>query len=143
MKKCISCTIELTNENWSDSAKVKRYYICKECSAKKTSEYRNNHPWVTRAYNIKRRAEVDGINWELTSEDVFYLISSPCRYCGQILEKFNGIDRIDSSFGYVSNNVVSCCKWCNWAKNSMSIDEFKKQIKKISDYLGINKEIDE
>ena len=29
---------------------------------------------------------------------------------------FNGIDRVDSSKGYVEDNVVSCCKYCNTAK---------------------------
>ena len=44
---------------------------------------------------------------------------------------FNGIDRIDSTKGYESGNVLPCCKYCNTAKNSLRIDEFKDLIKKI------------
>lgn len=45
--------------------------------------------------------------------------------------KRNGIDRLDSSIGYVKTNVVSCCTKCNYAKHEMTIDEFKEWIKKI------------
>lgn len=40
----------------------------------------------------------------------------------------NGIDRIDSKIGYTSKNTVSCCKYCNTAKNTMSQDDFAKWI---------------
>ncbi|HHX59446.1 MAG TPA: hypothetical protein GX707_01720 [Epulopiscium sp.] len=43
----------------------------------------------------------------------------------------NGIDRVDSSKGYVEDNVVPCCKYCNTAKNTMSDSEFREWIKKI------------
>ena len=46
----------------------------------------------------------------------------------------NGIDRVDSSKGYVEDNVVSCCKYCNTAKNTMSRDEFFKWIKRVYEY---------
>lgn len=38
--------------------------------------------------------------------------------------RHNGIDRIDSNMGYVKNNVVTCCKYCNIAKSSMTQEEF-------------------
>ena len=43
----------------------------------------------------------------------------------------NGIDRIDSSVGYVDGNVVTCCKYCNTAKSSLTQDEFKLLISNI------------
>lgn len=46
----------------------------------------------------------------------------------------NGIDRIDSRKGYSVGNVVSCCRLCNTAKNSLSQSEFKKMITKIYKY---------
>ena len=48
--------------------------------------------------------------------------------------KYNGIDRIDSSKGYISGNVISCCKNCNTAKNILSQKEFKDLIKRIYDF---------
>ena len=47
---------------------------------------------------------------------------------------FNGIDRVDSGKGYTINNVVTCCKHCNRAKNSLSQDDFKNLIKRIYSY---------
>jgi hypothetical protein len=38
---------------------------------------------------------------------------------------YSGIDRIDSSIGYIEGNVVSCCSKCNTAKSDMPFDEFR------------------
>lgn len=40
----------------------------------------------------------------------------------------NGVDRIDSGRGYIVNNVRSCCRPCNMAKNKLHEDQFKKCI---------------
>ena len=77
---------------------------------------------------------------------------SPCKYCGvefsKIIEdrlnetktgkrlsdtviKINGIDRIDSVYGYTEQNSTSCCKHCNFAKNIMSEKDFYVWIKKV------------
>ena len=48
--------------------------------------------------------------------------------------RVNGIDRIDSNIGYTKENSVSCCKFCNTAKSTMSRDEFLKWIKKVYEY---------
>lgn len=50
------------------------------------------------------------------------MCDAKCKYCnfkGDI-----GIDRIDNSIGYISNNIVSCCKVCNVMKNKYSVDNF-------------------
>jgi len=41
---------------------------------------------------------------------------------------YNGIDRIDSSKDHNNNNIVPCCKYCNYAKRERSLDEFKTWI---------------
>ena len=48
--------------------------------------------------------------------------------------KANGLDRIDSSKGYSSENTVPCCKYCNTAKNTMSVNEFMEWVKRIYSY---------
>ena len=67
-------------------------------------------------------------------------LDEPCYYCGAIKDsfvkdrrsdfilKYNGLDRLDSSKGYTDENTVAACKWCNIAKNKMSIDEFTNFI---------------
>jgi hypothetical protein len=40
----------------------------------------------------------------------------------------NGIDRIDNRLGYERANSIPCCSICNFAKNSMSYEDFIKWI---------------
>ena len=58
-------------------------------------------------------------------------IESGALYKSTDKEMVNGIDRIDSSKGYVFDNCVPCCKHCNIMKMTMTIDEFINKIKKI------------
>ena len=48
--------------------------------------------------------------------------------------RINGLDRIDSNIGYTSENTVTCCKYCNVAKSTMSIDDFMDWIKRVYEY---------
>jgi hypothetical protein len=41
---------------------------------------------------------------------------------------YNGLDRIISSKGYVSDNILTCCKYCNKSKCEMTIDEFASYL---------------
>ena len=105
--------------------------------------------------HLKRRNRKLGfskiISFELFSE----LSKSPCKYCGlehskeiedrlneskkgkrlsNHILKCNGIDRVDSSLGYTDENSVPCCKYCNFAKHTMTDDAFYKWIKKVYEY---------
>ena len=46
--------------------------------------------------------------------------------CGKKTTKThqNGLDRIDSSIGYIENNVYTCCGNCNYMKNNYSYKHF-------------------
>lgn len=89
-------------------------------------------------------------------ENFKLLIFKPCYYCGieysctkQDIGRnrknhsnkkifYNGLDRIDSSKGYIIDNVVPCCKYCNQAKSNLSEEEFKNLIKRIyKNYVNI------
>jgi hypothetical protein len=88
----------------------------------------------------KRNAKTRNYVWDLDFQNFIELINGNCYYCG--IEKcspfiwrykyeeksllLNGVDRIDNSIGYTKENSVSCCKTCNFAKNELSFDEFKK-----------------
>ena len=106
--------------------------------------------------HLKRRNNKIDSNAKCITFEKFYTLSkSKCHYCGlehskTLLDRtnetkdtklisdtivcVNGIDRVDSSKGYVEGNVVSCCKYCNAAKNTMSRDEFFKWIKRVYEY---------
>jgi hypothetical protein len=60
--------------------------------------------------------------------------NKPCHYCGT--GECTGLDRIDSSLGYLPTNIVSCCKICNSMKNTLSVDHFINHINKICGHRG-------
>ena len=106
--------------------------------------------------HLKRRHSNNQMSGEIIDFETFSVLSkSRCKYCGleyskeiedrlnesknkkrlsdEVL-KVNGIDRIDPSVGYTKENSVSCCKYCNFAKHTMTEDEFYKWIKKVYEY---------
>ena len=98
----------------------------------------------------KRKSRLRNKEFNLSYHEFEILINGNCDYCGvspkQLLRRqkskkpqiyYNGIDRIDSSKGYVLSNCVSACRYCNQAKSDMSIDEFKNQIERIYKWLLI------
>lgn len=94
------------------------------------------------------RAKHKGIPFDLTKEEFRELVTSPCIYCGILpLQKvyldvkgytteyishcqflYNGIDQIESSQGYTNSNCFPCCKVCNFAKGTKTMDEFLKWV---------------
>lgn len=85
----------------------------------------------------KRHARDRGLSWSLSYEQVAKIIQEPCFYCGTERSNHkvtknckegydhNGIDRINSHLGYEPENVVPCCKTCNYAKSNMNIAEYQ------------------
>lgn len=47
---------------------------------------------------------------------------------GMRFNNFIVIDRVNSCLGYISTNVVSCCKICNSAKSNLPLIEFENWI---------------
>lgn len=88
--------------------------------------------------------------WGLSLEEFSRLIRLNCSYCNAPPNEdnmwsrnkrrtvpdedyaFNGIDRIDSSRGYVIFNCVSCCTTCNRMKSDMWVGEFLAHVSKIN-----------
>ena len=79
--------------------------------------------------NIKRKAKERGINFSLLFE--LYetqLWGKPCHYCGCEIE-VTGLDRKDSSKGYLRDNVVPCCWDCNRKKKDKPYEQFIQEQK--------------
>ena len=78
---------------------------------------------------FKSGASRRNISVDIDKRQYTQLICSPCHYCARApAAAFRiGIDRIDSSKAYTSSNCVSCCKSCNFMKNTMRYDDFISQ----------------
>jgi len=88
-------------------------------------------------YNIyKKCANIKNLAFEITYEEYTSLVEKSCYYCNTIENRgFNGIDRLNSSIGYIMNNCVSCCKMCNYLKGSLNNITFMKRIEHILTHL--------
>lgn len=98
---------------------------------------------------------------DLDLNQFYWLSQQPCYYCGteksnkfsycrindrssdqarkESVFLYNGIDRVDSDKGHSKNNVVPCCKYCNFGKGDLSLQQFYNWIKRIKKYqLNIN-----
>ena len=85
--------------------------------------------------NYKRTAELKQLDFELSEEEFNELVKTECSYCGIMQEKgFNGIDRLDSTVGYIASNCVSCCAMCNYMKGCLDKNIFLQRVEHIMTY---------
>ena len=90
----------------------------------------------------KYSAAQRNLSWNLSDDEFQSLVTSPCFYTGRLPLSvvqteyecfvYNGIDRLDSKKGYVTGNVVPCCKAVNYAKQALSYDEFLQLVGEIA-----------
>jgi hypothetical protein len=91
--------------------------------------------------------------FSLTKEQFTSLILGDCEYCGSppssIVKArgkhqqdffYNGIDRVDNTLGYRTDNCASCCGTCNMMKRAMSVQDFLEHIKRICDFQKYRKD---
>jgi hypothetical protein len=81
-------------------------------------------------YNANYKRDSD-----MTLDEFIQLSQQKCHYCkagpsnkfcvkrGKIFH-YNGLDRVDSSKPHIKNNCVTCCRWCNAAKDNRSVKDF-------------------
>jgi len=113
------------------------------------------HPSETTARRVWRCNYQDGVSFE----DFYRISQMDCHYCGSkpnnvqnsaLQDKkssqsarengnfiYNGLDRIDSSLPHTLENMVPCCKWCNYAKRERTTSEFEVWVEQL--YLTIQK----
>jgi hypothetical protein len=93
---------------------------------------------------IKRK-----LSFDITKENFKLLTSNPCYFCGINPKSvhrpkgvttpyiYNGIDRLNPNIGYTLSNCVSCCATCNYAKRTMSLDEFNSWLFRLVKFYAI------
>jgi hypothetical protein len=93
-------------------------------------------------WKYKYQATIRKLEWSLTDDEFKILTSSNCHYCDDPPKNccrritYSGIDRKNNSQGYITGNVVSCCKICNHMKGSMSYEDFITSILKMAKHLS-------
>jgi hypothetical protein len=149
---CDKCGIECTQR----AEEIRRRgALCKKCKLTQnfTNEFSNKNLELTCANVLKSRLNKRylkrGLTCTLSGEEILKLVKDVCHYCGTEHSNnmlynqpnfkynfiYNGIDRIDSSKGYIQGNVVTCCKTCNVAKMDMDYQQFINHITKIFNHI--------
>jgi len=127
---------------------VKRQSMCIYCKKKNEFKVKEiGRSAFNNLYNDYRTgAKSKNREFKLTPNEFELLTKNNCYYCGEIPSNikharnrteiyiYNGIDRKDNNKGYISENVVSCCKRCNFMKLKLSDLDFINHIKKIYEY---------
>lgn len=77
-------------------------------------------------------AKVRNIEVKLNTQYYTDLIEMGCLYCGDSLVDKNGtcLDRQNNSRGYTNDNVVGCCKICNYAKRTLTDKQFYSWVER-------------
>lgn len=124
------------------------YNICRECKKQRQINYYKNNPtkiykdyieyqksyWKTmrgKFYGCRKKSKYRGWTFTLTFPQFKKLLSLPCNYCGSSINI--GLDRVDSTKGYIKGNVLPCCPTCNIAKSDMSYLNFISHCRRIVD----------
>lgn len=103
-----------------------------------------SHVKAWRTKNVRQRlggimsqAKTKGYAWALELPAAEAMMKAPCFYCGIASEDtLNGIDRMDSSVGYLPANCVPCCGTCNFMKKSLDALTFVERCCQISAHHG-------
>ena len=130
---------ELRTRDRSPEKKEKRKKYREEHKEQEKARRKYYDTTVKGRYGIyKQNARQRNIEFNLTLEEFDNITQQPCLYCGDFNGecdgvKYSGIDRIDSSKGYFSLNVIPCCEMCNKMKLDYDMLDWMRHIKKIAD----------
>lgn len=111
---------------------LKNYYAHKQVRLEYSKKYAQTLKGKFISYKVNAR--IRGIDFKLTMEDFSSFWQKNCAYCNDYIETI-GLDRIDNKRGYDINNIISCCRLCNFMKKSLSTKVFLNQCEKISSKL--------
>jgi len=87
-------------------------------------------------YNSYRK----NLCWRLSKSEFKKLIDGNCTYCGSPPKnkrgrenyKYNGLDRINHSYGYSVKNCLSCCWVCNSIRGKhLTVDEMRAAMRAV------------
>lgn len=126
-------------------------FLCKQDSVRAKANERSKSKDLYRVVysEYKSRAKLKNIDFQLEYDtDFIELIIGTCYYCATPpwrivkyklgIAVVTGIDRLDSTLGYVKGNVVSCCQFCNMMKRNMQPEHFIYHANLIAENHPVN-----
>ena len=135
-KKSCGC---LTSTKSAENSIKSRYKIVKQDAG-----YRSIYS------SYKLNAKSRKFDFNIDFDYAVSIMKSDCHYCGIEPSNtymksyynaiYNGIDRVDNTKGYEMDNIVSCCKMCNIAKNNNTEEYFLQWVKRLSEYQRLKHE---
>lgn len=151
------CRCDCGAEKWVQSSSLKQSQSCGCLHREQLSQRRRLSPGEAACRSIfsqyRIRAKKKNIPFEITLDQFKGFASQPCFYCDSsesncsITEGsngsfgYNGIDRQDNKRGYIFDNCVSCCKICNRAKETLTIEEFVSWIERAHNCLSKSRRV--
>lgn len=89
-------------------------------------------------YDSKNR----NINNTISKETYEFITTLPCNYCkNNFINGSRGIDRINSTIGYIYKNITPSCYTCNIMKNILSQEQFFEHLEKIYNFTILKKKM--
>ena len=103
--------------------------------------------WIRIFHQFLGGAKRRNVRFALSVEQVKYICSLPCYYCGarksnvalppkqchrsRMPLRYNGIDQVVPCGGYHPGNVLPCCCFCNRAKSNLALEVFVSWINRV------------
>ncbi len=108
MKRCYTC-----KKNKGENKFCKSGHRCKDCEKIRDRERGKKPRRIYGWYKLSAKKRDHSFNITFDQFNLFY--QRPCYYCNTPIDRI-GLDRIDDKKGYEIDNIVSCCKNCNYGK---------------------------
>jgi len=112
---------------------------------KRSKERRSEKPFHSRLTSLRSSAKKRNLQFNLKVsdlEDLWEKQNGLCFYSKKKMDLLAGdkkntfsVDRIDSTKGYIVNNVVLCRWIVNLMKNDMNVDEFINEVKILNENM--------
>lgn len=120
-KTCNTCD-ETFSINFFKSGK------CRNCQRNYDRQLRRKNSIKEKYRNYQYRS---GGEIELSLDEFKEMVTKDCYYCG--VGGVHGLDRVDNNIGYTHDNVVTCCRPCNVAKNTGTKEEYIERCKRVAE----------
>lgn len=147
LKVCSVCKVEKKLEEFTANKNQPSGYMgyCKDCNNERNKRYRKGPTTLNRACKrifsyLTRRCRVKGFDLDISVEyleELFEKQNGLCLYTNEPLELSAGkvntlsVDRIDSSKGYVKENIALTTWQVNNCKQDLSLDDFISLCEKV------------